>query len=35
MSTTDYKVADISLAEYGRKEVDSGPGRDASPDGTT
>jgi len=29
----DYKVADISLAEWGRKEIDIAEKEDARPDG--
>ena len=30
---TDYKVADISLADWGRKEIHHCRNRDAGPDG--
>jgi hypothetical protein len=30
---TDYKVADMSLADFGRKEIDHRRDRDAGPDG--
>ena len=32
-TTQDYKVADISLAEFGRKEITSRRARDARPHG--
>ena len=34
-SFTDYKVADISLADYGRKEIKLAGSRNASFDGFT
>ena len=30
---TDYKVADMSLADWGRKEINIGRNRDAGPHG--
>ena len=34
-STLPYKVADITLADFGRKEIDLAEKRNARPDGST